>query len=89
MAASKRRFRAVFAEVAWREDMRRYRANPGAKDLALRGRQAAEAKGIDKDELENCEAEGRDGTRLANCVKLYLPPGEPEARFRDGVCGRR
>lgn len=24
--------------------------------------------------LRRCEAEGRDGTRLAACVKVYLPP---------------
>lgn len=29
--------------------------------------------------LRNCDAEGRDGTSLSGCVKVYLPP--PAGRF--------
>lgn len=30
-------------------------------------------EGIPRDWLRRCEAEGRDGTRLDGCVKLYIP----------------
>jgi len=29
--------------------------------------------GIPKSWLKRCQAEGRDGTRLAGCVKIYIP----------------
>ncbi len=29
--------------------------------------------GVPKSWLKGCQAEGRDGTRLAECVKIYLP----------------
>jgi hypothetical protein len=30
-------------------------------------------EGISRDWLRRCEAEGRDGTRLPGCVKVYIP----------------
>lgn len=32
--------------------------------------------GIPAGRLRRCDPEGRDGTRLANCVKVYVPEGE-------------
>jgi hypothetical protein len=29
--------------------------------------------GVPKSRLKRCQAEGRDGTRLAGCVKIYIP----------------
>lgn len=34
---------------------------------------APSKEGIPRDWLRRCEAEGRDGTRLGGCVKLYTP----------------
>lgn len=31
-------------------------------------------KGAPREWLRRCEEEGRDGTRLGGCVKLYIPP---------------
>jgi hypothetical protein len=31
-------------------------------------------KGVPREWLRRCEAEGRDGTRLGGCVKVYIPP---------------
>lgn len=30
--------------------------------------------GVEKQHLKRCDAEGRDGTHLTGCVKLYIPP---------------
>jgi hypothetical protein len=32
-----------------------------------------ESTGVPKSWLKRCQAEGRDGTRLAGCVKIYIP----------------
>ncbi len=82
MTAGGPRFRAVFAEAPWREDMRRYRKNPAAQRVAATARREAEQHGVDFARLHRCRPEGKDGTRLPNCVKLYLPPEEAEPRFR-------
>ncbi len=82
MTAGGPRFRAVFAEAAWREDMRRYRASPEAQRIAVAARREAEDHGIEPGRLARCRAEDRNGTRLPNCVKLYLPPEAAEPRFR-------
>lgn len=31
-------------------------------------------EGAPREWLRRCEEEGRDGTRLAGCVKIYIPP---------------
>lgn len=33
-----------------------------------------ESTRVPKSRLKRCQAEGRDGTRLAGCVKIYIPP---------------
>lgn len=37
------------------------------------------ADGVPKDWLKQCDAEARDGTQLAGCVKLYIP--QPAGRW--------
>lgn len=45
------------------------------------------ADGVPKGWLEKCDAEARDGTRLAGCVKLYIPQpaGQWGAVFFGGI----
>ena len=48
---------------------------PGRR-VALDARGQLERDGADVSTLLRCQADGRDGTRLERCVKLYLPlPG--------------
>lgn len=35
--------------------------------------------GVPREWLKRCEEEGRDGTRLAGCVKFYMP--QPDGRW--------
>lgn len=81
-AAGGPRFRAAFAEAAWREDMRRYRSSPSVQRMAAAARRDAEVRGVEPGRLHACQADGQDGTRLPNCVKLYLPPEAADPRFR-------
>jgi hypothetical protein len=54
---------------------------PAAAEEALRQfRKATQRQGgIPRSQLMACQAEGRDGTRLAGCVKTYIP--WPSGRF--------
>lgn len=49
------------------------------------------ADGVPKDWLEKCDPEARDGTRLAGCVKLYIPQpaGQWGAVFLGGVADEK
>ena len=63
-----------FDELAFAEDISHATA-PG-RWVALDARGQLERDGVDVDTLLRCQADGRDGTRLERCVKLYLPsPG--------------
>ena len=74
MAAKKGHARVVFDEVAYAEDtVRSGRAGASALRSA-RGR--FERDGTPVSSLRRCEAEGRDGSRLPACFKVYLP--EPD-----------
>jgi hypothetical protein len=66
-----------FDDEAWNED--RSHATPAGRAVAGSDRPRLEAKGIGVDELKACESEGRDGTRLAGCVKSYRP--QPDGRW--------
>jgi hypothetical protein len=57
--------------------MKRASAAGRAAAQAARDRYARE--GVSLDELRPCQAEARDGTRLLDCVKTYLPA--PSGRF--------
>jgi hypothetical protein len=70
-------FRVHFDEALFAEDLA---AMPtAAAEVARRARERYVTQGVPVAELRRCEEEGRDGTRLAGCVKAYLPP--PAGRF--------
>jgi hypothetical protein len=62
----------AFDAAAWEEDMRR--ASTAGRAVADAARREFEEKGVAIEQLKPCDAEGSDGTRLPNCVKVYLPP---------------
>lgn len=69
--------RVLFNEGAFAEDtMRSGRAGAGALRDA---RSEFEVEGVEMRSLRRCDPEGRDGTRLPACLKIYLPP--PNGKF--------
>jgi hypothetical protein len=68
------RVRVAFNERAWREDLGR--ASAEGRRIARAARRELEARGVARDRLSSCRAEGPDGTELPGCQKLYV--GEPE-----------
>jgi hypothetical protein len=70
-------FAARFDPDAFREDMAR--ATLVGREAAEAARRRYEANGIPRSELRPCDSEGRDGTQLPQCLKVYLPP--PAGRF--------
>lgn len=74
---SELRFAARFDADAFREDMARTTAT--GREAAESAKRDYEANGVPRPELRPCEAEGRDGTELPECLKVYLPP--PKGRF--------
>lgn len=71
MPASRGRPRAHFDELAFAEDLSH--ASAAGRRVALDARRQLENDEIDIDPLRRCNPDGRDGTRLERCVKLYLP----------------
>jgi hypothetical protein len=67
-----RRAPAAFDDGAFAEDLDRAGDNGG--QVARAARSEYEHEGVPLDALMACAEEGRDGTLLANCVKVYLPP---------------
>ena len=63
------RFSVRFDEEALAEDL----AHASASGREVGERARLERDGIAVSELRACAAEGRDGTRLAGCLKAYLP----------------
>ena len=74
---SEPRFAARFDLDAFREDMAR--ATPAGRDAAEAAKRRYEASGVPRSELGPCDPEHRDGTKLPQCLKVYLPP--PAGRF--------
>jgi len=71
-------FPVVFDEAAIAEDLAHH--PPVARHaLELLRRELDRDGGIPVSRLKRCEAEGHDGTRLAGCVKTYVP--WPTGRF--------
>lgn len=70
-------FPARFDPDAFREDMAR--VTPAGRDAAEAARRRYEAGGVPRSELGECDPEHRDGTKLPQCLKVYLPP--PAGRF--------
>lgn len=77
MAAKRGHALVVFDEIAYAEDtVRGGRAGAGV----LRStRTRFEREGVPASSLRRCDPEGRDGTRLPACFKVYLP--EPDGKF--------
>lgn len=71
-------FPVVIDEPAIAEDLAHH--PPVARHaLELLRRELDRDGGVPVSRLKRCEAEGRDGTRLAGCVKTYVP--WPTGRF--------
>jgi hypothetical protein len=77
MAASESRFPARFDPDAWDEDL--LRTTAVGRVAAEDARSEYEQRGALRSDLRPCDAEGPDGTMLAQCFKVYLPP--PSGRF--------
>ena len=71
------RFPARFDPDPWDEDLAR--STPVGRTTAEAARGHYEPDGIPRSNLKPCEAEGRDGTSLPDCAKIYLPL--PNGRF--------
>lgn len=68
------RFEVRFDELAFTDDLAH--ATPAGRQVATAARARLERDGTDLSEFKRCDPDARDGTRLANCVKVYLPdPG--------------
>jgi len=61
-----------FDEDAIEHDLERLPASAALALKALR-RDIEQAGGLPLSQLKGCQAEGRDGTKLAGCVKTYIP----------------
>lgn len=68
---------ALFDDAAFAEDLGR--ASDAGQKAAHATRSAYEQDGVPVDVLLACDEEGADGTQLAHCVKVYLPP--PDGKF--------
>lgn len=77
MAAKRGHARVVFDEVAYAEDT--VRSGRAGASVLRSARIRLERDGTAVSSLRRCEAEGRDGTRLPACFKVYLP--EPDGKF--------
>ena len=71
------RFSAHFDEEAFAEDLAH--ATQAGRRVAETERARLEREGTPARELLACDAEARDGTRLAGCVKTYLP--QPDGQW--------
>jgi hypothetical protein len=67
----------VFTDDAFDEDIAH--AGSGDRAVAEAARRRYERDGAPIGELRKVEAEGRDGTILPGCLKVYLPA--PDGRF--------
>jgi hypothetical protein len=65
------RLQVRFDEEAFAEDL--HHATRAGREVGDRERARLEREGIPTDELQPCAPEGPEGTRLAGCVKTYLP----------------
>lgn len=63
--------RVAFDEGFWERDQEA--ATPAARSAAASWRAEVEDDGVDIRRLRPCDPEGRDGTRLSGCVKVYVP----------------
>jgi len=71
MAPAARRYRVVFNDAFWAEDLNRLSAD--GRRHATDARENVEAYGVSIDDTLPCRPEGQDGTRLPGCRKRYIP----------------
>jgi len=79
------RFPVRFDAEAFAEDL--YHATQAGRAVAERERFRLARDGIRTSELQPCAAEGPEGTRLAGCVKTYLP--QPDGQWGMVLTGDR
>lgn len=77
MGPSEPRFPARFDPDPWDEDLAH--STPAGRTAAEAARRDYEPDGVPRSHLRPCEAQGRDGTSLSDCAKVYLP--SPDGRF--------
>lgn len=77
MSTSEPRFPARFEPDPWDEDLAR--STSAGHQAAGAARHDYQPNGIPISHLKACEAEGRDGTNLPDCAKVYLP--QPDGKF--------
>lgn len=77
-AGSAGRFGVRFDELAFADDLGH--ATPAGREVAQAARQRLERDGADPSVFKRCDRDARDGTRLPNCLKTYLPG--PDGRWR-------
>ncbi len=71
MSAADRRLPVLFEEAVWAHAIDGL--SNKSKEIATSARAQLEAEGVGLTDVLVCDAEGSDGTELADCVKLYLP----------------
>ena len=69
--------RVLFNEGAFAEDT--MASGRGGAQALREARSRFEREGIALEDLRHCDPEGRDGTRLPACFKVYLP--SPNGKF--------
>jgi hypothetical protein len=67
------RIPASFDADVWSQEVERLRARSPMRAAAERARDEIAARGVPRTALWACRAEGGDGTRLARCLKVYVP----------------
>ncbi|MHB8660150.1 MAG: hypothetical protein ACYC91_19860 [Solirubrobacteraceae bacterium] len=72
------KFGVRFDAIAFTDDLGH--ATPAGREVAQAARRRLERDGADLAEFKRCDPDARDGTRLPNCVKIYLPG--PGGRWR-------
>jgi hypothetical protein len=77
MPTSELRFPARFDPDAFGADLKS--STPAGRTAAETARRNYERNGVPRSQLAPCETEGRDGTRLPGCVKIYIP--QPAGHF--------
>ena len=73
----------TFDADIWEQEVDRFPERSRARSAAERARRELEDSASVRSNLRRCAREGEDGTRLANCVKAYIPLDRPgsEAPF--------
>jgi hypothetical protein len=71
MPTSEPIFPARFDPDTWERDLAR--STPAGRAAAEAAKVEYERDGVPRSHLKPCEPEGRDGTKLPDCAKTYIP----------------